>query len=148
MKLTAANVEQVFTDCLSRETGEITPEQSKAIKETNTAPEGWIICEGVVTRAMFNKARLEGHREDIFSMLSELPAQFLETEGGGWSFLNACMTRDNEQWGEHRNIDCLICLGIGLGLVSFPMPKEMWHILPGGMPYFCVKNSPAKTVTA
>lgn len=32
----------------------------------------------------------------------------------------------------------LVSLGIGIKKVKYCMPKEMWSILPGGMPYFMI----------
>ena len=49
------------------------------------------------------------------------------------------MTKSGEQWGEHMNIEQLLALGIATGQAGYPMPKEMWKMLPGGMPYFTVK---------
>ena len=30
----------------------------------------------------------------------------------------------------------LLTLGIGLGYAKYLMPREMWKMFPGGMPYF------------
>jgi hypothetical protein len=62
-------------------------------------------------------------------------------DAGGATFLNACVDKNGTQWGEHRNIDQLLCLGIAIGKVSFPMPKEMWSMLPGGMPFVQYKDN-------
>jgi hypothetical protein len=98
----------------------------------------FIEARGVVNEFGFHKTRLESHRAEIQEMLAELPDQFHAGKGGGWSFLNACMTRDDDQWGEQRDVDLLLCLGLGLGIVRYTLPREMWPVLPGGMPYFAV----------
>jgi hypothetical protein len=101
-------------------------------------PAGAVIVQGVLSQFGFHKARLESHREEVREALAGLPDGFHSGKGGGQSFLNACMDKDGNQWGEHRNIEQLISLGIGLGYVAYCLPKEAWQSLPGGMPYFSV----------
>jgi hypothetical protein len=36
-------------------------------------------------------------------------------------------------------MDQLFTLGIAIEKVSFQLPREMWNVLPGGMPYLVVK---------
>ena len=98
----------------------------------------FVEARGVVNQFGFHKTRLESHRAEVQEMLAELPDQFHSNKGGGWSFLNACMTREDRQWGEQRDVDLLMCLGLGLGVVRYTLPREMWSVLPGGMPYFAV----------
>jgi hypothetical protein len=72
-------------------------------------------------------------------MLSDLPDEFQASGGGGWSFLNACMTKTGEQWtGMHPTMDKLFMLGIAAGKARWLMPRDMWSVLPGGMPYVSV----------
>ena len=84
----------------------------------------------------FHPQRLESHKAEIKQLLAQLPHQF--NEGGGWTFLNACVTEAGDQWGEHRNIDQLLMLGVASKLAEYCMPREFWPVLPGGMPYFKV----------
>lgn len=124
MKLTAKNVDQVITDCLFKEGEE---------------PVDPVIAEGVVRKFGFHKERLESHKQDIKELLDCLPEAFkVDGGGGGMSFLNACMTKDGEQWGEHVDIEGLLALGIATKQAKILLPKDMWKILPGGMPYFAV----------
>lgn len=120
MELTASNVKDVVMDCLFNE-GEDT---SKAV-----------MVEGVVNKLGFHPERLATHKDDIVSMLMQLPKPFIDD---GWSFLNACVREDGFQWGEHRDIDTLLCLGLAIKRVVFPLPREVWAALPGGMPYLIV----------
>jgi hypothetical protein len=134
--LTAENVTEIIKDCLYRD-GE----------DTSNA----IITQGVVGKFGFNPARLAEHKADIGEMLHDLPDQFHADKGQDWSFLQACMTRNGVQWGEHRNIDELLCLGIATGQARILFPREVWNAFPGGMPYFVVgqnvgKKQEAKTV--
>ena len=88
--------------------------------------------------------RLQLLGEEILATLMELPPQFRMSEGGGWSFLNACNDRDGNLWGQHINIEQLLLLGIGAGLAKILLPREMWKALPGGMPYFGVLDEAKK----
>lgn len=123
MKLTSDNVATVFKACLFKE-GEPTDNHVKA--------------EGIIHSIGFHPERLKAHEADVRSMLEELPDEFHATKGGGWSFLNACQTRDGVQWGEHMNMEQLFCLGIALGLARWQFPREIWKLLPGSMPYISV----------
>ena len=102
MKLTSKNVTDIIRDCLWK------PEE---ISSPDTPPDNTVFGEGITMRMGFNPERLQEHKEDVRSMLLELPEDFLASKGGGWSFLNACVTKDGVQWGEHRNVEELILLG-------------------------------------
>ena len=132
MKLTSKNVTDIIRDCLWK------PEE---ILSPDTLPDNTVFGEGITMRMGFNPERLQEHKEDVRSMLLELPETFLASKGGGWSFLNACITKDGVQWGEHRNVEELILLGNALGLVKFTVPRALWSAFPGGMPYFTVKDT-------
>lgn len=123
LELTAENVEQIFMACLFEE-GE--------------PKENFVLGEGVMLKAGFHPDRLSAKCEDIKGLLSQLPDDFRTSAGGGMSFLNACVTRDGKQWGEHRSMDQLLTLGVAAGLAKILLPREAWAMLPGGMPYFCV----------
>ena len=127
MKLTCKNVNETVAECLFRQ-GE----------DTSQA----VYAEGVLVKFGFHPERLLLRSKDIGLMLSDLPENFRSDKGGGWSFLNACMTQDGEQWGEHRDIDALLALGIATNQASILMPRELWPALPGGMPYFSVTPKP------
>lgn len=129
MKLTAENVEKVFMDCLFK------PDELDSEGKLSSDP---ITAEGVMARYAFQKDRLESHRYEIISALGQLPPPFKESDGGGWSFLDACMDSDEGQWGEHIHIEHLMVLGLAIGKVRMTAPCMVWNSLPGGMPYFTV----------
>lgn len=123
MILTASNVETIFIDCLFKD------------DEDRSAA---IIAEGIVNTFGFHPDRLQSHKTEISGMLDELPDTFKQGHGGGDSFLNACMTNTGIQWGEHKKMEELLALGIATGQAAMLMPRNMWCLLPGGMPYFVV----------
>lgn len=126
-KLTAENVNEVFMTCLFQEGEEV-------LDAT--------IVEGVVNKFGFNYARIEEHKTEISELLAGLPKGFQKDIGGGWSFLNACITKEGIQWGEHLDIEKLMCLGLASKQVELPIPRDMWGIIPGGVPYFMVVPLP------
>lgn len=74
-------------------------------------------------------------------MLLQLPKEFQKGSGsgGGISFLNACNDVSGKQWTDsHQVMEQLFALGIGCNKVKCLMPREMWKVLPGGMPYYVV----------
>lgn len=122
MKLTAENVESTFKSCLAE----------------NHKADG-VVVDGVIIKAKFNTNAISEHKKDIQDMLTQLPNEFQYDGGGGWSFLNMCTDRHGNQWtGFHRTMDMLVCLGIAAGFVRFLLPREMWNIMPGGMPYLVI----------
>lgn len=136
MELTSDNVQTVLEDCL------FDHDPSDLEKETSPC------VEGIMATFHFDPKKLSLHKENICSMLSELPDSFQQNSGGGMSFLNACVTRKGNQWGEHNSMDLLFMLGTAIGKVKCCMPREMWSVLPGGMPYYVVlsDNAPANGV--
>ena len=116
-------VNAIFMDCLFRD-GEDTSKHIKA--------------EGIVS-VEFHPERLQSHKAEIEAMLDELPDEFKKSGGGGWSFLNACNDKHGNQWtGLHQRMEQLFQLGVGINKVQYQMPREMWSVLPGGMPYLVV----------
>jgi hypothetical protein len=123
--LSAERVNAIFGDVLFKD-GEDTTNHIKA--------------EGVMQTFGFNPERLKAHEAEIAEMLDELPDQFKASAGGGWSFLNACDDKHGRQWtGMHATMEQLFALGVGTGKAQLLMPREMWEVLPGGMPYYVVR---------
>lgn len=119
----SARVEELFQQCLSSESSSDS-----------------LLIEGVVNQAYLNKILLEQNRNEIVAMLLELPDQFRKSGGQGWSFLNACYDRHDNQWtGFHLIMEQLFMLGMGLELVSYTLPREYWSALPGGVPYITIE---------
>ena len=126
MELTSERVEEIFMDCLFSD-GE----------DTSNA----IIVQGVVNTLGFNPAKLEKYKEEILDLLDELPDSFKEGSGGGMSFLSACEDKHGNQWtGFHQKMEQLFALGIGIGAVKECLPRNMWYMLPGNMPYYTIKK--------
>jgi len=124
MKLTAENVNRIFLECMF-EQGEST--------------ENYILGQGVITNVGFHPERLKQNEQNVSEMLNQLPEEFKKELGGGMSFLNMCNDKDGNQWSDlYATMDQLITLGISLNKVKFLMPREMWSVLPGGMPYIVV----------
>lgn len=130
----AARIQEIAGNCLLDEK-EIPADFDRA---KLTPIPGAIFVDGIVNTYVFNIERLKRHKNEIKGFLEQLPDQFHLKKGGGWSFLNACEDKDGNLWGQHIDMERLFCLGIGLGYVTLPMPKEMWSKLPGQMPFYTV----------
>ena len=37
-------------------------------------------------------------------------------------------------------MDALFCLGIGLDVAGYVLPRDMWTVFQGGMPYIFIKD--------
>lgn len=123
MKLQASTVQYIYERCL--------------LDEGNMADS--VLVDGIVTRSVFHKGRLEEHKAHIMELLLELPDTFRDNVGGGWSFLNGCIDNAERQWAEQPTVDMLFQLGIATGQGAYLMPREFWKLLPGGVPYYVVK---------
>ena len=122
LNLTSSNVNKIFMDSLYTEA-----EQKAGIDESKA-----VKVEGIVTNVGFNPERLLSHLKEVRELVDQLPEEFLNN---GWSFLNLPTTRTGEQWGEQRNAEQLYLLAAGLGIATFLLPREMWKVLPGSVPY-------------
>lgn len=90
----------------------------------------------------FRRHKLKEYEKEILAMLDQLPLEFHQGAGGGWSFLNMCVDRAARQWTDsHETVDMLVALGIGISAVSFTLPeRDVWCMFPGGMPYITVNT--------
>lgn len=147
MELTSENVKKIFLDCLLSDEDMKRMEFPEPEKVTPALAreKGLIVVEGVTHTVALNPGPLQRNREDIRSMLDQLRLEFrdrrdvLEGAGGGWSFLNLCDRRDGTQWTDlHLRMEELVILGEAAGYVQCRIPREMWRLLPGGMPYYVV----------
>ena len=127
MKLTVEKLNDVFAACM------FTDEEVKDLKP-GELPQDCVVVMAVLHNFGFNEHRLEKHYTEIEELLNELPANFKEEIGGGWSFLNGCVDKDGHQWGEQSDLNKLIALGLAIGRVEIT-PRGLWHNLPGSMPY-------------
>ncbi len=119
--LTAEGVEEAFAACQD--------------------DEGDTEVDMIVGKVKFDSAKVKEHGEAIAALLLGLPEQFMESGGGGWSFLNACQDRDDKQWtGLHLTMGKLFALGEAAGMVTCQFPRDLWDVLPGGMPYYVVND--------
>lgn len=126
MKLTAEKVNQIFMDCLFEEHPQ---------KGTEYIP-----GKGIMVNVGFNPVKIEEYAESINELLHELPEPFMEDNGGGYSFLAAYEDKHGHHWAEHSTMDKLFTLGFASGYAKCLFPRELWSVLPGGVPYVVVLN--------
>lgn len=122
-------VETIFMDCLFRD-------EELTDGKPSIEP---VVAEGITSNVGFHPGRVEQHRGEIEILLTGFPDEFYTDGGGGWSFLNLCRLSDGTQWTDfHLRMEQLCQLGIATGKVKFQLPREMWSVLPGGMPYLSI----------
>ena len=122
MELTAENVQTLLKSCFYEDGA-----------DTSNA----IFVEGLIAKFGFDPIKIAKHKPDIASLLLQLPAEFC----CGYTFLNGCMTRGSDQWGEQRDADALFALGQAAGFVTLCFPRSMWYALPGGVPYLLIDEA-------
>lgn len=143
MKLTAENVKATMLACLYDDADVV----DGKLREGAPPP---VTVRSVMMNVGLNSVKLEAQRDNIKALLNELPLEFHPAPegGGGMSFLRMCVTRDGEQWGEHRNCDELLALGMAAGYCTFLMERDLWKALPGSMPYISVNTTVAEKLAA
>lgn len=121
-------VDKVFRSCLFQDNEII---EGKPIVKP-------VEVRGIISKYGFHPERILQAEKTIIDMLSNFSDDFYADGGGGMSFLNFCMTKDGRQWAEHPTMEMLVVLGIAIDKVRYAMPRDMWEILPGGMPYIII----------
>lgn len=128
--INSQRVEEIFLDCLFKD-GEPTDKH--------------VLAEGLTCTVGFHPQRLEDHKEEVKQILNNLPGPFFPVEqggGGGWAFSNVVLDKNETQWTDFQlRAEQLLQLGIGMKMVMCLAPREMWSILPNGMPYYLVSTS-------
>ena len=125
-ELTAQAVDELFRKCLFKD-GENTSDA--------------ITVEGIVLRFGFHPGRIKENTDAIKNLCNQLPKEFLQTGGGGYTFLDMCRDKDGKQWtGLHSVQEQLMCLGLAIGYIAYCFERDMWSVLPGGVPYILVKD--------
>jgi len=126
-KLDAKRVRDILVNCLFKED----PEPGTQ----------YIPVIGITVNLGFRVDRINEYSGEIKELLNELPDGFKESSGGGWSFLQAYVDKDDNQWGDHKNMEELMMLGVASGWAGYLLPKDLWCALPGSVPYFAVFDS-------
>lgn len=130
MELTAERVNKLFHKCLF--------DASEIGADGEPKPPA-VTVEGITLTARLHKGRLEENKEEIAKLCDELPDAFRRDKGGGMSFLNMCQDKNGAQWTDlHKTMQELALLGMATGKMKALAPRDMWNMLPGGMPYFVV----------
>lgn len=129
MELKAKNVMEIFIDCLYSEDRLKSSTKEELMEEA-------ILVKGVVTKVGFDPEKIALNKSKIIALLDELPDLFKHEVGGGYSFLNACVDKHGNHWGEQRNAEQLLMLGMACKRVKSIFPVECWCFLPGGVPYY------------
>ena len=121
--LTAERVASVFRDCL------FGPCEDPIVHITVES-----ITRGT---CRFNRERTEAHRDEIRTMLKNLPASF---QGRFDSFQQAMKDNTDTAWTSSPLIvEQLVCLGLATGMVRLDgTNRQAWRMMPGGLPLFSV----------
>lgn len=134
MQLTGENVKEVFSHCLF----ELEEDTSNAV-----------MVDGITGRFGLHPTRLNEKKIEIQQLIDQLPVIFIQSNGGGNSFMNMVNDRGGNQWTDyHRDAEMLLVLGVAVGMIEYCAPKELWPMLPGGMPYFYIKDSVDQKINA
>jgi hypothetical protein len=143
MENIAEKVHEMFLYCLFKD------EEVRTLDvAAGTPPANAVLVEGITNKFGLHSGRVAEKREEVRAMLDEMPAQFHRDSGGGWSFLNLCDDKHGVQWADNQaTMQELVVLAIASGFGKMLMPREMWPIMPGGMPYIEFNTAESKPYT-
>lgn len=123
--ISAKRVDEILSDCFLKK-DELTEDGKPKVP--------FVKCAGVVRNFGLHPDRCMSHEDEIISMLDQV-----EDLDKGISFLCFGKCKDSsseyDTWGEHRSYEALIALGISIGRIAYPFPRDMWGVLPGSVPY-------------
>lgn len=121
--ISSQEIRSMFMDSLFK------PEELPA---SGTPDEGTFVrVEGIVGGFGFHPERVKTHAPRLKEIIAELDPNFLV----GWTFLNLPFDKNGNQWGEQPTANEFMCLSMANGLARYQFPREMWEVLPGGVPY-------------
>lgn len=121
------NLFDIFLDCLFKD------EEVVDGKPTSEP----VYVYGVINNVGFHKERLESHRKEVQEMVDQLADTFDVSD----SFLNLCIDKNGNHWGEHRSCEQLMLLAVGLEIMEYQVdPKQAKLIMPSNMPILKRKN--------
>ena len=123
MLINPNRIHEIFLDCLFKE-GE---DHSQ-----------YISASGLTISVDFHPERIEKYSDEIHNILLNLPKEFQEDEGGGYTFLNMVLDKENNHCMEQSTAQELLLLSMGSGWADNLLPREVWSALPGGVPYIIV----------
>lgn len=133
MHLTSEVVHDTFMKCLYTE---------EEVEDPSKAPEGAIISEGITLNVGFHPGRIAENKQLIIDMLNELPGKFFMNKGGGYTFTGMNVDRNGNCWANTEStMQELVLLGQAVGAVLCCAPREIWDVLPGGLPYYVIDTS-------
>ena len=100
-------------------------------KYDGTPPqELWAKGGGIVRNLVFDKRKIEEHKNEIKELLLQLPDEFMDKEKQGISFIKMPFKKDGTQWGEQTHAELLMALGKAAGMVWYT-PRELWALTLG-----------------
>lgn len=120
--MNAEKVREMFLSCL--------------FKTEELPPKDYVEVEGLTQKFGLHPQRLAETKPVLIEMIDTLPEQFISGKGGGWSFLNLVIDKDGHQWTDLQlTAQEFLVMCMGNGLARIQLPRDMWHVLPGGVPY-------------
>lgn len=129
----ASRVQELFSDCLYEES-ELPPGGPE--ESGPSLPQDAIVVDGITMKFGLDPKKVQSNKAKIESLIDEIvPESFYEDAGGGMSFLSLCNTKTGDQWAEHPTMQEFFVLAAAIGRARFCMPRGLWGLLPGGMPY-------------
>lgn len=123
MLIDAKRVDEIFYDCFL------------PVNDKSEAKENSTFVEGITIDVFFDNEKLDKNKNELNNIINNLNPTFKN----GWTFLNLCLDKENNQWtGLHEEMQKLMLLGMAIGRMGYCCGRDLWNILPGNVPYVYV----------
>jgi hypothetical protein len=97
-----------------------------------------IVCNGINFTAYFDAKRLGSVRSEVQDLFNQLPDL---THGELISTLFFTKNKDTLWTEVTENVECLVLLGLGSGLIEWSLPRDFWNLLPNSEPIVETKKN-------
>ncbi|MDD3172139.1 MAG: hypothetical protein PHF63_00470 [Herbinix sp.] len=134
--ISATRVNEIFLDCL------FTEEELEKFDGQPTEND-YIRVDGVTITVGFNPIRVEKYRDEISAIIGELD------DGFKWGryFDSLSFDKDGNLWGERKDAEELMMLGMAIGRIEYHLGKSVWQLFPGSVPPIRVIPEAETTMT-
>lgn len=95
-----------------------------------------VMVDGISSTFGFHPGRLEESRSEISEIVrTTISNDFFEGHGGSTSFLSLPISNNGNIWGQQKDAEALLVMSIAIGIARILVPRDIWHVFPGEMPY-------------
>jgi hypothetical protein len=106
----------------------------------------YLDADGIMNNFCFHEERYRQFEHEVVDMLKQMQPEFFEP--AGLTFLGMPTDKDDISWAEHAECEMLLALAVAGGYARYPIDRDMWKHLFGGVPLIQFSITPFTKDTA